>query len=405
MFEKLQEWTAPYPWINNNVKFLAVFILAVLSFYFLKKIIIPIIRKIVKSTSTQIDDVLLSRKALNKISFLAPLIVIDSFSYLEPSWQLPLNRLVSILFALNFTFIITTVLTAVNELYEKNEKHRERPVKGYIQVIKIVVYIFGIVSVAGIIIGRSPLEIIAGLGVFTAILALLFRDALLSFVASIQISSYDLVRVGDWIEVSKYGADGEVIDISLTVIKVQNWDKTITTIPTYKLIEDSFKNWRGMRDSGVRRIKRSISLDQSSIKFCTEEMLNRFEKIHLITDYIQKKKEELKKSNDSENVDHTSLVNGRRLTNIGTFRAYLKEYLSRRDDLDSNYSFIVRQLASGPEGLPIEIYVFTNTIDFSKYEDIQADIFDHILAVIPQFELNIFQNPTGSDFRKSIKND
>ena len=405
MFEKLQELTEPYPWINNNVKFLAVLILALLSFYFLKKIIIPLIRKIVKSTSTQIDDILLSRKALNKISFFAPLIVINSFSYLEPSWQSLFNRLVSVLFALNFTFIITTVLTAANELYEKNEKHRERPIKGYIQVIKIVVYIVGVVTIVGIIVGRSPLEIIAGLGVFTAIFVLLFRDPILSFVASIQISSYDLVRVGDWIEVSKYGADGEVIDISLTVVKVQNWDKTITIIPTYKLIEDSFKNWRGMRDSGVRRIKRSINLDQSSIKFCTEEMLNNFEKINLIKDYIQKKKEEIKKFNDARNIDQTSLVNGRRLTNIGTFRAYLKEYLRQRDDLDSKYSLIVRQLATGQEGLPIEIYVFTNTTDFSKYEDIQADIFDHILAVIPQFELNIFQNPTGSDFRNKIKID
>jgi miniconductance mechanosensitive channel len=293
----------------------------------------------------------------------------------------------------------------LNELYEKNDKHRERPIKGYIQVIKIVVYIFGTISIAGIIIGRSPIEIIAGLGVFTAILALLFRDPILSFVASIQISSYDLIRVGDWIEVSKYGADGEVIDISLTVIKIQNWDKTITTIPTYKLIEDSFKNWRGMRDSGVRRIKRSISLDQSSIKFCTEEILSYFEKIHLITDYIRNKKEDLRKFNETQNLDQTSLANSLRLTNIGTFRAYIKEYLNSRDDLDPNYSIIVRQLASGPEGLPIEIYVFTNTTDFTKYENIQADIFDHILAVIPQFELNIFQHPTGSDFKRTMKND
>lgn len=254
--------------------------------------------------------------------------------------------------------------------------------------------------VAGIIIGRSPLEIIAGLGVFAAILSLLFRDIILSFVASIQISSYDLVRVGDWIELPKFGADGDVIDISLTVIQVQNWDKTITTIPTYKLIEDSFKNWRGMQVLGARRIKRAVNIDQSSIKFCTEEMINRFEKINLISEYIRTKKEELNKFNIEKNIDGRFVVNRRRLTNIGTFRAYLIEYLRQREDINLDYSFMVRQLQSGPTGLPIEIYVFAKTTEWVQYENIQSDIFDHVLAVIPQFELNIFQNPSGNDFKK-----
>lgn len=400
MAEKLREWIAPYPWIDNNVKFLAVFIFAILSFFFLKKIIIPLIRRIVKSTSTKIDDIILSRKVLNKISFFAPLLVLDSFTYLEPLWQNFLNRLISILFVLNFTFIITTIFSAANELYEKNEKHRERPIKGYVQVIKIIVTIFGLMLVTGIIIGRSPLEIIAGLGVFTAILAILFRDIILSFVASIQITSYDLVRVGDWIELSKYGADGDVIDISLTVIKVQNWDKTITTIPTYKLIEDSFKNWRGMKTSGARRIKRAVNIDQSSVKFCTDEMLDRFEKIRLISEYIRTKREEINKSNDDENTESDSIVNRRRLTNIGTLRAYLIEYLRQIKEIDLDYPVMVRQLQTGPDGLPIEIYLFAKTTEWVQYENIQSDIFDHILAVVPQFELNIFQNPSGNDFKK-----
>lgn len=400
MAEKLREWIAPYPWIDNNVKFLAVFIFAILSFFFLKKIIIPLIRRIVKSTSTKIDDIILSRKVLNKISFFAPLLVLDSFTYLEPLWQNFLNRLISILFVLNFTFIITTIFSAANELYEKNEKHRERPIKGYVQVIKIIVTIFGLMLVTGIIIGRSPLEIIAGLGVFTAILAILFRDIILSFVASIQITSYDLVRVGDWIELSKYGADGDVIDISLTVIKVQNWDKTITTIPTYKLIEDSFKNWRGMKASGARRIKRAVNIDQSSVKFCTDEMLDRFEKIRLISEYIRTKREEINKSNDDENTESDSIVNRRRLTNIGTLRAYLIEYLRQIKEIDLDYPVMVRQLQTGPDGLPIEIYLFAKTTEWVQYENIQSDIFDHILAVVPQFELNIFQNPSGNDFKK-----
>ena len=240
------------------------------------------------------------------------------------------------------------------------------------------------------------------MGALTAVILLIFRDTILSFVASIQISSYDLVKIGDWIEVPKFGADGDVIDISLNVIKVQNFDKTITVIPTYKLIEDSFKNWRGMTLSGGRRIKRAVYIDQSTIKFCTEEMLTRFEKFHLIKDYINQKMEEVKKYNFDKGIDNSELVNGRRLTNVGTFRAYLKQYLMQREDINKNLTFLIRQLPPGPEGLPIEIYVFANNIVWSIYEDIQSDIFDHVLAVVPQFELKIFQNPTGSDFKKII---
>jgi miniconductance mechanosensitive channel len=402
MADTIREMLPHYPWITNNVKFVFVLILAVAAYYFIKKIIIPIIRKVVAKTETQIDDILLSDKVLKRISFFAPLFVLHSSIYLEPSWSSILTRLLSILYALNFTLVIGAILNSINELYEKREMHKERPIKSYLQIIKIVTYVFGAMAVIGIIVGRSPLEIFAGLGVFAAILALLFRDPILSFVASIQISSYDLVRVGDWIEVPKYGADGDVIDISLTVIKIQNGDKTITTIPTYKLIEDSFKNWRGMKVTGARRIKRAVNIDQTTIKFCTIEMLNRYEKINLIKDYIREKKEELKNYNSERNIDNETLVNGRQLTNIGIFRAYLKEYLKQRNDLNLDYTFTVRQLQSGSEGLPIEIYVFTSSTDFIKYEDTQADIFDHILAVIPQFDLNIFQHPTGSDFKKVI---
>ena len=402
MADTIREMLPHYPWITNNVKFAFVLLLAVAAYYFIKKIIIPIIHKVIAKTETQIDDIILSDKVLKRISFFAPLFVLHSSIYLEPSWSVILTRVLSILYALNFTLVIGAILNSINELYEKRELHKERPIKSYIQIIKIVTYVFGAMAVIGIIVGRSPIEIFAGLGVFAAILGLLFRDPILSFVASIQISSYDLVRVGDWIEVPKYGADGDVIDISLTVIKIQNGDRTITTIPTYKLIEDSFKNWRGMKVSGVRRIKRAVNIDQTTIKFCTPEMLKRYEKINLITEYIRGKEEELKSYNNGRNIDNESLINGRQLTNIGTFRAYLREYLKQRNDLNLDYAFTVRQLQSGPDGLPIEIYVFTTSTDFVKYEDTQADIFDHILAVIPQFDLRIFQNPTGNDFRKGL---
>ncbi|PKL82767.1 MAG: mechanosensitive ion channel protein MscS [Ignavibacteriae bacterium HGW-Ignavibacteriae-3] len=400
MFEILKDWTAPYPWINNHVKFIAILIIAIISYYFLSKIIAPVIRKIAKSTTTLLDDIILSEKVLNKASLFIPAFLIQSFSYLEPKWESLIIRLVSILFVLIFTMMIANIMSGVNELYEKNEKYRDRPIKGYIQIIKIVLYVMGTMMIIGIIIGRSPLEIIAGLGVFAAILALLFRDIILSFVASIQISSYDLVRVGDWIESSKFGADGDVVDISLTVIKVQNWDKTITIIPTYKLIEDSFKNWRGMKTWGARRIKRAINIDQTSIKFCTDEMLERFSKISLISDYIRTKREEIEKYNTENKIDTQSIVNGRRLTNIGVFRQYLNEFIKQRNDVNRNYFFMVRHLQSGETGLPVEIYLFADTTEWLPYENIQADLFDHIISVVPQFELNIFQNPSGSDFKK-----
>jgi miniconductance mechanosensitive channel len=213
-----------------------------------------------------------------------------------------------------------------------------------------------------------------------------------------QISSYDLVRVGDWIEVPKFGADGDVIDISLMIVKVQNFDKTITIIPTYKLIEETFKNWRGMQLSGVRRIKRAVYIDQTSIQFCSEEMLNRFQNIRLISEYVKTKRAETEQSNADNNITDEISVNGRRLTNIGTVRIYLIEYLRHRNDISKEFSFQVRQMPSSPDGLPIEIYAYATKTNFVEYEDAQADIFDHILAVVPEFGLRLFQNPSGGDF-------
>jgi miniconductance mechanosensitive channel len=312
-----------------------------------------------------------------------------------------LTRVLSILYALNFTLTIGALLNSINDLYEKKDKHKEKAIKSYLQIIKIIAYVFGTMAIIGIIVGRSPLEIFAGLGVFAAILTLLFRDPILSFVASIQISSYDLVRVGDWIEMSKYGIDGDVIDISLTVIKIQNFDKTITTIPTYKLIEDSFKNRRGIKVAGVRRIKRSVNINPTTIKFCSAEMLSGYEKIDLISKFIREKREEINNYNSGKNIVEVSSINAGQLTNIAAFRAYIREYLKQRNDLNLDYTFTVRQLQSGSNGIPIEIYVFAKTTDFVKYEDIQADIFDHILAVIPQFDLSIFSTASNNELKKN----
>ena len=231
----------------------------------------------------------------------------------------------------------------------------------------------------------------------------IFKDAILGFVAGIQLSANRMVANGDWIEMPKYGANGNIIEIALTTVKVQNWDKTITTIPTYALITESFKNWRGMSESGGRRIKRAISMDMNTIQFCTEDMLERFSKIQYISDYIKEKTIELQENNKLEQVDHSSIVNGRRMTNIGTFRAYVKAYLTNHPMINKDMTFLIRQLEPTEHGLPIEIYVFSKDQNWANYEGIQSDIFDHVLAVVPEFDLQVFQSPTGMDFNKLVR--
>jgi len=246
---------------------------------------------------------------------------------------------------------------------------------------------------------KTPIFLLSGVGALAAVMMLIFRDSILGFVAGIQLAANKMVAVGDWIEMPKYGADGDVLEVALTTVKVQNWDKTITTIPTYALISESFKNWRGMAESGGRRIKRSVSLDMSSIKFCDEEMLDRYRKIQYISEYIETKKIELEKFNQATEVDHASLANGRRMTNIGTFRAYVQAYLRNHPEINKDMTFLIRQLPPSENGLPIEIYVFSKDKVWANYEAIQADIFDHILAVVPEFDLRVYQNPTGADFQ------
>lgn len=402
MVKQIQEILKQFTWLDNNIKFLIILILAFASYYIAKKIVFRVIKKLVRSTNTKIDDILFSDRVLSRVSYFVPLFIVNSFSYLLPEYKIPLKLIISSLGILIFISVLTALLNSISEYFEVTEKYKERPIKGYFQVVIIILYIFGSILIIGNLIGESPWTILTGLGALTAVLLLVFRDTILSFVASIQISSYDLVKVGDWIEVPKYAADGDVIDISLNVIKVQNWDKTITVIPTYKLIEDSFKNWRGMTLSGGRRIKRAVFIDQSSVKFCNNDMLNKFSKFQLIQEYLKNKLNEIEEYNKKNNIDESTLVNGRHLTNLGTFRAYLIEYLKQNNNIRKDLSFMVRQLPPGPEGIPMEIYVFANTTNWTDYENIQADIFDHILAVIPEFELRIFQNPTGSDFKNLL---
>ncbi len=392
--EKLESLPVPY----EVVMLVVVPVLAYLSYIVVRRLIFGAVRKAVSKTKTEWDDLLLNDKFLNRLTYFVPLYIIDLFTDLFPAIDKPLSAIIHALMILFILLAISQFLNGVTSLLEKASRFKDKPIKGYIQVIKIIIFVWGGILIVGVISNQDPWTIMGGLSALTAVIILVFRDTILSFVASIQISSYDLVKKGDWIEVPKYGADGDVIDISLNIIKVQNWDKTITVIPTYKLIDDSFKNWRGMIETGGRRIKRSIFIDQSSVKFADEQMLEKYSKIELIKDYVKSRKEEIEKFNKEKGFDTTIPVNGRRMTNIGTFREYLKAYLKQREDIHKGLTFLVRQLQPGANGIPIEIYVFATTTAWVEYEEIQGHIFDHILAVIPEFDLRIFQYPSGHDF-------
>lgn len=403
-YDKFIGWFEEYPVIYENLKFAGVLLFAYLAYLISKKIILPSIRKIIQRTKTEYDDLLLNEKLLRRISYIAPLIVISSFTYLLPTIEVLLDRLSHALIGLTLLMSLGTLLSSVTDLLQSSEKFRDRPIKGYMQVVKIIMYIFGAVILVGVLTGESPWALLGGISALTAIILLVFKDTILSFVGSIQISSYDLIKVGDWIEVPKYSVDGDVMDISLHTIKIRNFDKTISVIPTHQLIEASFKNWRGMQETGARRIKRAINIDLASVKFCTNEMLDKFKRFQLINDYIQEKIDDIDNYNREKKFDTSELINGRRLTNLGTFRAYIKAYLRYREDIRKDLTFLIRQLPPGPDGIPIELYVFANTTAWIDYEEIQADLFDHLLAVVPSFELRVFQNPTGHDFSLAIKN-
>ncbi len=384
-----------------------VIVLSVIANYVAKRLILRGLSNIISRTKTKWDDILLKRKIFNKLSHFAPALVIYFMAPIvldgyDQSIAFITNALFIYMIVIGI-LVIDSFLDAVLEIYRTFKVAKEIPIKGFIQVLKIVVIFIGGIFILSMILKKTPLYLLSGLGAITAVLMLIFRDSILGFVAGIQLISNKMVARGDWIEMPKYGADGDVLDVSLTTVKVSNWDKTITTIPTYALISESFKNWRGMQVSGGRRIKRAVYIDVNTIKFCDEDMLNRFSKIRYISEYIEKKKQEITKYNIERKVDDSDLVNRRRLTNIGTFRAYVIAYLRNHPMINQDMTFLIRQLALADHGLPIEIYVFCKDKVWANYESIQADIFDHILAIIPEFDLKIFQIPSGSDFSEFVK--
>ena len=297
------------------------------------------------------------------------------------------------------TMVLSSSLGAANTIYAQTPMAKERPLKGFVQLVQIAVWVVGGVMIIAAILNRSPLLLLSGFGAMTAILLLVFRDTILSLVASVQLTAQDMVRVGDWIEMPQFGADGDVVDVQLHTVKVQNWDKTITTIPTHRLISDSFKNWRGMSQAGGRRIKRSVWIDVSSIRFCDDAMIERFRGIELIRDYVRDKLAEVEEDNTRRGVDTSLAVNGRRMTNIGTFRAYLIAYLRAHPQVHGKMTFLVRQLQPTERGLPVEVYVFSRDQEWASYESIQADIFDHVLAAAREFDLRIAQDLGGGDLQ------
>jgi miniconductance mechanosensitive channel len=392
--------------LKGMIIVLGIFILSYIVFLVARKIIVKVLHEIAKRTETTWDDVMVERRVFHRLAYLAPAILIHS---LMPSmlanyetWTLLLQGALKIYMVLIVIIVLDAFFNALIDIYQNFEISKFKPIKGYIQIMKIIIYLIAGIIIISILINKSPVYLLTGLGAISAVLMLIFKDTILGFVASIQLSSNDMLRPGDWITMTKFGADGTVVDINLTTVKIENFDKTITTVPTYSLISDAFQNWRGMQESGVRRIKRSVIINMNSVKFCTPEMLEAFKKIHLIKDYITETQLLLEENNVSKMIDDTVLVNGRRQTNLGVFRAYLEAYLNNNEHLSKENIIIVRQLQPTEKGLPIEIYAFSNILEWDKYEELISDIFDHVLAVVPQFELQIFQNPSGSDFKSLI---
>lgn len=383
------------------ITFLTLVVIAVVVHWITKKIIIQVIHRLIENTKTNWDDYLLKHKVFQSMSHLTSAMV---FYYSADFSEIPeitklMTNFTNIYFVIIFVQTISGILKTGNDIYLTTPYSANRSIKGYIQLIMIFVYFIATIFIIAVVFDKSPLVLLTGLGAFAVVLLLVFKDTILGFVASIQLSANHMLKPGDWIEMPKYSANGTVTDISLNTVKVENFDKTITTIPTYALVSESFMNWAGMEESGGRRIKRSINIDMKSVRFCDSTMLDRFQRFMLITDYINAKQEEIIEFNRKLGIDDEMVPNGRRLTNLGIFRKYLEAYLKNNPNINLDMTFLVRQLQPSETGLPLEIYVFSKNKNWANYESIQADIFDHILAIIPEFGLRVFQVPSGHDIQ------
>lgn len=363
--------------------------------------LLPVVRRIIKRADFEWGQAFVDHRFFRRLSLVPAALILhyglEVVPFAHESARVVIQHLASTVVVAAIMMSLGGLLNGINTIYSRRPEARNRPIKGYLQIVKMFVYLIGSILAICTLIGQDPGLLLGGVGAMSAVLMLVFKDTILSLVASIQLTSHDMLRVGDWIEMPKFAADGDVIDIALHTVKVQNWDKTITTIPTYALISESYKNWRGMQESGGRRIKRNIHIDVSTVRFLSDEEIDRFGRFALLAEYIAGKKAELEQDNLSAKGDREINANVRKLTNLGTLRAYIVAYLRHHPQVHERMTFLVRQLQPTEHGLPIEIYIFTNTVKWGEYEDIQADIFDHILSITSEFGLAVYQQPSGGD--------
>ncbi len=365
-------------------------------------IIVRVVKKTTKRTNSKWGEILLRKKTFHRITYIVFPIVIKLFFNTFPEQSDFLKTIIEILSTIVAVVAVSALINAVDEIYRSYEISRIKPIRGILQVAKVTLFIVGGVILISQLMGKSPLVLLSGLGAMTAVLTLVFKDAILGFVAGIQLSSNNMLHIGDWIEMPGHSANGTVIELSLTTVKVENFDQTITTVPAYSLVSEPFINWRGMQNAGARQIKRAIYIDATKIKPCDKEMIEKLSKIRLLKDHMESKRIDIGNYNEQHGYDLSVSVNGRRLTNIGVFRAYMLAYIKQHPGIKKDMIMMVRQLGSDGTGVPLELYAFANTINWAEYEMIQSDIFDHLYSIVDEFGLSVFQQPSGSDIRDGL---
>ncbi|MBE0653613.1 MAG: mechanosensitive ion channel family protein [Bacteroidales bacterium] len=393
--------------VESLIIFFIIFILAFIADRTSKKILVSSIKNYVKRSKATWDDIFMQKKVFNRLAHIAPaLVVYYTIDFaLDPAGIVNFIKTITVLYTIIISLLVAdSFISALHEIYLTFPIASEKPVKGYVQVVKIFLYFLTFILIISILSKTPVLKLLAGLGALAAVLLLVFKDTILGLVASIQVSANNMVKPGDWITMPSRGADGTVLEISLNTVKVQNWDKTISTFPTYALVTESFNNWKGMEESGGRRIKRSLNIDMKSVRFLDEDLKTRLKRIQLIQPYIAEREKEIEKFNAEKKVDATMPVNGRRMTNLGVFRKYLEAYLHQHPKIQQEMTFLIRHLQPAETGIPIEIYVFSKEQEWARYESLQSDIFDHVLASLEFFELRVFQSPSGSDFQMLLEN-
>ncbi|WP_313383376.1 mechanosensitive ion channel domain-containing protein [Chishuiella sp.] len=390
--------------ITSAVLTVALLLILYVIDFLLRKVLLLIVTKFIQKSETKLDDLLIENKVLRYLIHLVPLVIAkDAIPLIFkgfPNWVNIALQMINITQVITIGLLFSAIFRTFRDFLRTKKSFVDKPIDSYLQVINILVFFVTGILIFSILTGQSPITFLVSLGAASAVLMLVFKDTILGFVASIQVSINDMVRVGDWIEMTKYGADGTVIEINLGTVKVQNFDKTITTIPTYALVSDSFRNYRGMQKAGGRRIKRALNIKMSSVRFLTENEIEELKKIQILREYIVDKTNEIKDYNTNNNVDPTVFANGRRLTNVGLYRQYIKAYTFNSPKIRKDMMFEVRQLQPTEHGLPLELFMFANTILWNEYEVIMADIFDHIIAVVPLFNLEIFESPSSKDVQE-----